>query len=88
MQVHASFRRDAKKGATLYILFYSTDLVSLRASFNTNLRLVASALKTLQTVASLKRKRRFHRQSQTDYCLRLSIETLNKQKAQNLHIRT
>ena len=41
---------DNESDATLRITFKSNDLVSLRAGFNSNLRLVASALKTLEKV--------------------------------------
>ena len=37
--------------AKLLVNFHSDDLVSLRASLNSNLRLLASALKTLDTVS-------------------------------------
>jgi tRNA threonylcarbamoyladenosine modification (KEOPS) complex Pcc1 subunit len=45
--------RQGRDGNTLLLEFSSKDLVSLRASMNTNLRLVASALNTIDATRSL-----------------------------------
>ena len=39
------------RGQTLVLTIASPDLVSMRASMNSNLRLVASAMKTIETVS-------------------------------------
>ena len=45
--------RNAPDGKSLILRFAARDLIALRASFNTNLRLVSSALKTLESAAKL-----------------------------------
>ena len=45
--------RDSKR---LSLRFIASDLVSLRASMNTNLRLVAAAMKTIEVVRKLSEK--------------------------------
>ena len=45
--------RDRKR---LSLRFISSDLVSLRASMNTNLRLVATAIRTIEAVSKLSEK--------------------------------
>jgi tRNA threonylcarbamoyladenosine modification (KEOPS) complex Pcc1 subunit len=47
--------RSDPDGKTLILHFTAKDLIALRASFNTNLRLVSSALKTLESTAKLPR---------------------------------
>jgi tRNA threonylcarbamoyladenosine modification (KEOPS) complex Pcc1 subunit len=43
----------APDGKSITLLFTAKDLVALRASFNTNLRLVSSALRTLESAAKV-----------------------------------
>jgi tRNA threonylcarbamoyladenosine modification (KEOPS) complex Pcc1 subunit len=48
--------RTAQGGKKLILGFDAKDLVALRAGFNTNLRLVSSALKTIKSASSLEKK--------------------------------
>lgn len=46
----AKKKEEASNGYWLSLYFESSDLASLRASLNTNLRLISSAIKTLRVV--------------------------------------
>jgi tRNA threonylcarbamoyladenosine modification (KEOPS) complex Pcc1 subunit len=48
--------RESKDGRKLSLLFSAKDLVALRAGLNTNLRLVSSALKTIETTSKIEKK--------------------------------
>jgi tRNA threonylcarbamoyladenosine modification (KEOPS) complex Pcc1 subunit len=49
--------RTAQGGNKLILGFDAKDLVALRAGFNTNLRLVSSALKTITSASSIEKKK-------------------------------
>ena len=58
--------RKSKDDEKLSLLFSAKDLVALRAGLNTNLRLVSSALKTIDTASVTKGERASQKHRKTE----------------------